>query len=672
MTPRWVKKRDGRIEPFDEARIARGVIRGGRRTAPAEELERLGREIARSVTMSLSRESSRRRPETTHIASRMAEALERTGHVQIAQAVREWRDWRARRQAEVRVREETWEGGESARRPEVFSLRAARPWSKPRIVAELVEGAGLERESAEDVARAVEERVFAAGLNQISTTLLRELIDGELFERGFSAQLGRLEVLGIPKPDLAQLAFLGQGRAPVALEDRVSRAALARFALDEIVEGPGAVAHRRGEIHLLGLGRPFRMAGAGLDAPRVVAGPEEAPPPDVYEAARRLIQSARGAATSYHLSLGLVSLEQALAPFADDRPALRGALRLLIEALIDPVPDDLPPSPELVLDCAPESEAGRIVFEETVAALSAAGARASGVRLLVRLREPDAQDLDLLRLLREAAETGAECDLALGPGGALRSRGMGAHQVALQVGLINLAGAALAAGRGQRERFSARLAEAVEAALAAFHLRRRRVFSSVVRPAFPLFGETEGVAKGEEFQQADALWDVVGVVGLDAAMRYLTGESPRDNARVAELAGEVLGELAALLAQAGARLGLGEVLLEDVPAGDAGIRLAAQDLERFPDAHDLLGGAEGWDVGLDRLSLSDPAALREELGLRLWLHRRARFPLVIGREVLAGPLEPEALWEAILEGMRGTTRRRRSARGSHSGSGGTA
>ena len=72
----------------------------------------------------------------------------------------------------------------------------------------------------------------------------RELIDGELFERGFSAQLGRLEVLWIPKPDLAQLAFLGQDRTPVALEDRVSRAALARFALDEIVEGPGALAHR--------------------------------------------------------------------------------------------------------------------------------------------------------------------------------------------------------------------------------------------------------------------------------------------------------------------------------------------------------------------------------------------------------------------------------------------
>lgn len=663
MTPRWVKKRDGRIEPYDEARIARGVIRGGRRTAPADEIERLGREIARSVTISLSRGTDRR-PETKLIASAVAIALDQTGHGQIAQAVREWREWRARRSAEVRVRTGThWDGTDGSADPardanrgrvEVFSLQAARPWSKPRIVEELVEGAGLERDSAEDVARAVEERVFAAGLNQISTTLLRELIDGELFERGFSAQLGRLEVLGVPKPDLEQLAFLGQGRAPVALEDRVSRTALARFALDEIVPGAGAMAHRRGDLHLLGLGRPFRMASGGLDAARVIAA--EGEPADVYEAVRRLIQGARGAATSYHLALGLVGVENALAPFAGDRPALRGALRLLVEALIDPVPEEVPPSPEIVLGCAPVDEAQTVVLEEIAAVLLAAGSRGSGVRLLVWLREPSStKDLARISLLREVAQSGANCDLALGPGDPLRSRGMGAHEVALQVGLINLAGAALAVGRGNRERFSVRLSEVVEATLEAFHLRRRRVFSSVVRPAFPLFGEPH---EGENLREADALWDVVGVAGLDAAMRYLVGESPRDNPRVAELASEVLTELKGLLTQVGGRLGLGQVLLEDVPAGDVGIRLASQDLERYPDAHDLLGGAEGWDTGVST-SREVGAGLQEELGLRLWLHRRARLPLVIGREILAGELGPDLLLASFEEGLKTTTRRRR-------------
>lgn len=208
MAPRWVKKRDGRIEPYDEARIARAVMRAGRRTASNEAVEHLAREIARSVTLFLGKRSDRA-PETELIAQAVADALEETGHGQIARAVLDWRSWRQRRSAEVRVRDR-----EDASSVEVLSRTTARPWSKRRIVGTLAREAGLEQEAAEEVARAVEERVFAAGLNQISSNLLRELIDAELFERGYSAQLGRLEVLGVPKPELERLAFLGEGRTP--------------------------------------------------------------------------------------------------------------------------------------------------------------------------------------------------------------------------------------------------------------------------------------------------------------------------------------------------------------------------------------------------------------------------------------------------------------------------
>src|SRR5690606_29127184 len=108
-----------------------------------------------------------------------------------------------------------------------------------------------------------------------------------LFERGYSAQLGRLEVLGVPKPDLERLAFFGQGRTPLALEDRVARTALERFALDELVEGKGAVAHRRGDVHFVGLGRPLRMTSGGLCAMATADRPE--PAQDVLEAVRRWV-----------------------------------------------------------------------------------------------------------------------------------------------------------------------------------------------------------------------------------------------------------------------------------------------------------------------------------------------------------------------------------------------
>ncbi|HBP16395.1 MAG TPA: hypothetical protein DEA08_01200, partial [Planctomycetes bacterium] len=389
MAPRWVKKRDGRIEPYDEARIARSVIRGGGRSATHEELEALGREIARSVTLFLAR-LEERAPETRQIARAVSAALQETGHATLARTVEDWRSWRSRRRSEVRVREPS-AGNSDETSLEVLSLRAARPWTKQRIVSELMEEASLEREPAEDVARAVEERVFAAGLNQITTTLLRELIDAELFERGYSAQLGRLEVLGVPKPDLEQLAFLGQGRAPIALEDRVARTALERFALDEIVPGAGATAHRRGDVHLAGLSHPFRMAASALAVETVVAGDE--PAGSCLEAVRRLIQATRGATTSYERAFGLVGLADAFAPWADE-PILGEALALLFEALIEPVPDDLEPAPEVVflLEPYPEDDPRARVAAALLDAQLALGKRGEGVRTLLHLQGEEPED----------------------------------------------------------------------------------------------------------------------------------------------------------------------------------------------------------------------------------------------------------------------------------------
>lgn len=647
MAPRWVKKRDGRIEPYDEARIARAVMRAGRRTASNEAVEHLAREIARSVTLFLGKRSDRA-PETELIAQAVADALEETGHGQIARAVLDWRSWRQRRSAEVRVRDR-----EDASSVEVLSRTTARPWSKRRIVGTLAREAGLEQEAAEEVARAVEERVFAAGLNQISSNLLRELIDAELFERGYSAQLGRLEVLGVPKPELERLAFLGEGRTPSALEDRVSRTALERFALDEIVEGKGAVAHRRGDLHLAGLGRPLRMASGAVCAVDVADRPQPADSP--IEVVRRWIQVLRGGATTYELMLGLVGPERVLARF-EDRAAVALAVEVLLDAVGAPCPDDLPPAPEVVLvfEGLPQDEAERRALEVIFQVMRDRGVRSAGVRALLHVHEPPTAPDPLLEILLDGARADAGFDLAVGGSGGLGSRGMIPKVATVQVAMINVAGIALAAGRGQRQRFSRLLGGAVEAALEAFHQRNRRVFASVARPAFPLFGQDPadpGSTVGVAVDPAGN-GDAIGLVGLEAAMRYLTGEGLTENPRVAELAYEVTVEAAAHVERAGARLGLSRVTLEDVPPGDTGIRLAAIDVDRFADARELLGEAAGWDAGVK--VVGDPAALLDDLSVRLWLARKAQSALVLPRPVLA-LLSQDNLLDAV-ERSRGTSR----------------
>lgn len=662
MAPRWVKKRDGRIVPFDEGRIVRSVLRAGRRHGTSDELERLAREIARSVTLFLGK-NGERAPETTSLAQAMEEALEETGHAAIAQSARDWRDWRRRRQAEVRVREATPAPGGAPAAPErpsapveVVSRSAARPWTKQRIVEALTQQAELEREAAEDVARAVEERVFAAGLNQISTTLLRELIDAELFERGFSAQLGRLEVLGLPKQDLQSLASVGPGRAPLLLEDAVTRAALERYALDELVVGAGATAHLRGDLHLRGLGRPFRMASGAVDV---------APATSALAAIRSVIQVARRGCAAHELCVGVVGLDGVLAAFP--AAAQEEAVELLLDALVAPAPDDVPPAPEVVLVTEAADGERRQAVLGLVAALERRGKAGAGVRLVLRARGPEPDLAPLLGRVARGALAGANLDLALGDGEGAASRGMVPFVTTVQVGLLNLAGLALAAGRGERRRLSLGIERAVEAALDACHRRRRLALASVARPAaLPLFGGP-GAGEGEASASAptlggvplQAVGDALGVVGLDAALRYLTGEGPTENPRVAELARELLTEVAEVTATVASRLGLGRVGLEDVPAGDAGLRLAGLDLDRFADARDLLGDAPGWDVGAAIRPGPEPYA---DLRLRLRLARARGAVLVVPRPVLAEAPDPDALAATLVEGLRRPTTGRHAER----------
>lgn len=657
MAARWVKKRDGRIEAFDEARVARAVLRAGRRTVSTEEGELLAREIARSVALFLSKRPERA-PETSLVAQAMEAALEETGHSAIAGAARDWRDWRRRRSAEVRVRETALRSEAEVASVEVVSRGAARPWTKQRIVTALTQEASLEREAAEDVARAVEERVFAAGLNQISTGLLRELIDAELFERGFSAQLRRLEVVGVPKPDLERLVFMGQGKAPIAVEDVVLRTALERFALDGLVSGRGATKHNRGDLHLVGLSRPYRMASGAVR-------PEDArdlEPTDPLAAVRSLIRLARQGQAAYELSFGLVAVERFLAPFADRGAELAAALEVLLDALVAPRPDDVPPAPEvtLVTDACPDDPAARRVVELLVAALAGRGTAAAGVRLVARLRKPKPEAAPILEALIQAAAAGAGADLVLGKGRDLASRGMRGAVATVQVGLVNLAGLALAAGRGERARFSRRVEDTVAAVIEAFHRRHRQVFATFARPTSPLFGVQGDADARARPLQPQSFGDALGFVGLDAALSYLTGEGPADNPRVADLGREVLLEVARCAQQAASRLGLAGVTLEEVPDCDAGIRLAALDLDRYPDARDLLGDAPGWDTGLSLRG--DAGAPLADLRVRLWLARKLGLPLVLTRPVLATTeAGSEVLAAGIVEALaqKGTGREAR-------------
>ena len=672
--PKWVRKRDGRPEPYEEAKVARAIALAAKDAGRRDGALDLARELARSVTFYLGRGDAKT-PDTKGIAEAVEQALTDTGHAAAAEVFRQHREWRATRRAAVRVREtpaqkEQPEDANAA--VEVLSKGGAKPWSKRRIVETLQREGGLPEESAEDVARAVEERVFASGLNRVGSSLLRELIDAELFERGFSAQLGRLEVVGVAKPDLKRLVFLEGVRVPASVEREVARSALERYALDEVIGGEPAAAHRRGELHLVGLGRPLRLAAGAASAVSVARFGGE--PRSALDVVRSLIRAARAALPCYDLAFGLARPDAALAPFAGDSPeALRDAIETLLDATCAPSAEEASP-PELVLtveaaSASPDEARARDALLEAFAARPGT----PGARLAVLVRPGgDASVQAAVERAIAAARKGAACDLSLVPAGAALSTSR-AHAggepvcAATQIACLNFARTALEAGRGERERLSQALARSVEQVLAGLHLRRRFALSAIVRPVLPLWRPKAPEVPAPpglrpRALEPDAVADVLALVGLEAGLRYFAGESPAENRRVARLAREVVAEVVALVRAQAPRFGLA-LHFEDAPAGEAPERLAALDLERYDDARELVEGRGGWDPGLSLGGVGqDPQATVEirveiasALGVALALPRSslaAADPAELARKVVsvlgpAAPAEKEAASPAV-------------------------
>ncbi|MEE8141641.1 MAG: anaerobic ribonucleoside-triphosphate reductase, partial [Planctomycetota bacterium] len=101
------------------------------------------------------------------------------------------------------------------------------------------------------------DRVLRSGLRSISTSLIRELVDNELFEGGHTFSLQRQSPIAVPKYDLERLLFRGgdpsQGQHPgnpQHLSQRVGEMILRQYVLEEVYTPEIREAFRNGRLHL--------------------------------------------------------------------------------------------------------------------------------------------------------------------------------------------------------------------------------------------------------------------------------------------------------------------------------------------------------------------------------------------------------------------------------------
>lgn len=139
-------------------------------------------------------------------------------------------------------------------------------WDRKRIAEALVKETGISKFEAEDIATAVEKKVLASDMKVISVGLIRELVDNELFVRGFNKTLEKQSILGMSTYNLNRLIFSSSkensnvvSNNPEAVNLAIAENTLKQYALKEIFSQDISTAHLNGAIHLHDLGYPIRV-----------------------------------------------------------------------------------------------------------------------------------------------------------------------------------------------------------------------------------------------------------------------------------------------------------------------------------------------------------------------------------------------------------------------------
>ena len=267
MEHHYVKKRDGKIVTFDKERIADAIFKAAK--AVGGEDQATADSLANDVTEFIKAKFGSRIPTIEDIQDCVEKVLIEKGHAKTAKSFILYRDRRAKMRAKLKVRKPMKEATDSTD----LSLLVAPTtkdtllgWDREKIIESLEKEAELSRELAEKIALNVEERIINSGIKQVSTSLIRELIDNEMFDLGLNLNLEKHSIIGMPKFDVDQLIFsktnensnVGTNN-PEAVNLAIAENTLKQYALKHIFSKDVAEAHWRGAVHLHDLGYPVRV-----------------------------------------------------------------------------------------------------------------------------------------------------------------------------------------------------------------------------------------------------------------------------------------------------------------------------------------------------------------------------------------------------------------------------
>jgi len=650
-----VVKRSNRVVAFDKSKIADAIFRAA--TAVGGEDRQTAEDLAEIVTVFLENNYDDDHPPGIEgIQDLVEKTLIETGHAKTAKAYILYRERRARLRNMLRVRKPV----RAERNTTDISLLVdpgsrdeLLSWDKQRIAEALMKEADLEEERAHEIAGAVEKKVFGSGLERISTTLIRELVDNELFERGYERTLKKQALVGMPKYDLEQLIFSKSRENsniavnnPEAINLTIAEHILKQFALESVFSEEVAGAHREGRLHVHDLGYPARVYCSSHSLEYLKKYGLSLENLDTTSAPAKHARTLTG-----HLNTFLASMQAYYA----------GALGVgYINVLYAPYLEGMSEK-EL------RQEAQHLIFSGSQSAFSRGGQTLfldfnihTGVPVYMRNIEAigpgggpmgktygDYEDtamrfcramLDVWRagdadghifafpkcdfhvnhetftdprqyeLFRYACQVASENgspyfvfdrdEVTLSACCRLRTKIEDNYMLqhlesmrfcGFQNVTINLPQAAYRAGYGNLDRLFEEIGSTMEVAMQA-HLDKRKFIARMMSaPNMPLWQVAKEAQDGRPYIDLDECTYIIGLIGLNECIRYLTGHELHEGDEAVRLGLKIVAFMNLRATELGRQYGM-KVTLEESPAESAARRLAKVDLRNFPCSREYVRG----------------------------------------------------------------------------------
>ncbi|RKX42755.1 MAG: hypothetical protein DRP64_09320, partial [Verrucomicrobia bacterium] len=269
------KKRSGLVVPFSwqkiELAIDRAVDEVSRKHSVAKN-EGISSKVAGQVLQQLTNpqseffvhtdENGKRTPQIEDVQDLVEILLAENGETLTVAAYKRYRKQREMARRNIRVRGEGTTGKVDVTDASLLLVESSTnnvnlPWDRNRIVKQIIDKTDLSVELAINVAKSVENRIIASDMTIVNTPLIRELVNNELMERGFSHQLRDLSLYRISKDFLESLMFTKStensnivNNNPEAVNMCIAGLVLKQWALDTIFSPEVKRAHDTGAVHV--------------------------------------------------------------------------------------------------------------------------------------------------------------------------------------------------------------------------------------------------------------------------------------------------------------------------------------------------------------------------------------------------------------------------------------